>query len=37
MHAMDRRNTWISALKDIFKDKNLVMPSKTIYSSTEGH
>lgn len=29
---MEKRRTWINALGEIFKDKNLVMPSKSIYS-----
>ncbi|KAG1173315.1 hypothetical protein G6F70_005260 [Rhizopus microsporus] len=32
IYAMEKRRTWINALGEIFKDKNLVMPSKSIYS-----
>ncbi|KAI8986482.1 histone acetyltransferases subunit 3-domain-containing protein [Pilobolus umbonatus] len=32
LYAMEKRKTWIDALGNIFKDKNLTMPSKSIYS-----
>jgi hypothetical protein len=28
---MEKRKTWINALSGIFNDKNLIMPSKSIY------
>ncbi|KAI9497599.1 histone acetyltransferases subunit 3-domain-containing protein [Zychaea mexicana] len=31
VNAMDKRRTWINGLGPIFKDKNIVMPSKSIY------
>ncbi|KAI9250910.1 histone acetyltransferases subunit 3-domain-containing protein [Phascolomyces articulosus] len=31
VNAMDKRRTWINGLGPIFKDKNLIMPSKSIY------
>ncbi|GAA5816822.1 hypothetical protein MFLAVUS_010356 [Mucor flavus] len=34
--AMDKRKTWINALGSIFKDKNLIMPTKSIYSQDEN-
>ncbi|KAI9250026.1 histone acetyltransferases subunit 3-domain-containing protein [Sporodiniella umbellata] len=33
--AANKRKTWINALGEIFKDRNLDMPSKTIYPFTE--
>lgn len=36
-YAANKRKTWTNALGEIFKDKNLTMPSKTIYSPpTDG-
>ncbi|KAI8376236.1 histone acetyltransferases subunit 3-domain-containing protein [Radiomyces spectabilis] len=46
IYAMEKRKTWINALEGIFKDKNLVMPTRSIYetdgeeedpSPSEGH
>ncbi|KAI8091854.1 histone acetyltransferases subunit 3-domain-containing protein [Thamnidium elegans] len=34
--AMDKRKTWINALGGIFKDKNLIMPTKSIYPQDEN-
>lgn len=34
--AMDKRKTWINALGSIFKDKNLIKPTKSIYSQDEN-
>lgn len=31
VHAMTKRKAWIDALEGIFKDKNLIMPSRSIY------
>ncbi|KAI9342154.1 histone acetyltransferases subunit 3-domain-containing protein [Pilaira anomala] len=31
VHAMGKRKAWVDALEGIFKDKNLVMPSRSIY------
>ena len=31
VNAMDKRRTWINGLGPIFKDKNLIMPSKSIF------
>ncbi|KAI8149614.1 histone acetyltransferases subunit 3-domain-containing protein [Fennellomyces sp. T-0311] len=31
VNAMDKRRTWINGLGPIFKDKNIIMPSKSIY------
>ncbi|KAL0095905.1 histone acetyltransferases subunit 3-domain-containing protein [Phycomyces blakesleeanus] len=35
VYAMEKRRTWINALGGIFKDKNLIMPTKSIYEETE--
>lgn len=32
VHAMGKRKAWVDALEGIFKDKNLVMPSQSIYN-----
>ncbi|KAI8093981.1 histone acetyltransferases subunit 3-domain-containing protein [Thamnidium elegans] len=32
VHAMGKRKAWVDALEGIFKDKNLVMPSRSIYN-----
>ncbi|KAG1463879.1 hypothetical protein G6F46_002587 [Rhizopus delemar] len=34
IHAMNKRKAWIDALENIFKDKNLVMPTKSIYEES---
>lgn len=34
--AMDKRRTWIQALGAIFKDKNLIMPTSSIYEQKES-
>ncbi|CAO3665345.1 unnamed protein product [Rhizopus stolonifer] len=37
-YAANKRKTWTNALGEIFKNKNLTMPSKTIYSPpTDGY
>ncbi|KAL1926714.1 hypothetical protein VTP01DRAFT_5609 [Rhizomucor pusillus] len=33
--AMEKRKTWVNSLGPIFQDKNMVMPSKSIYSTDE--
>ncbi|KAI8994778.1 histone acetyltransferases subunit 3-domain-containing protein [Pilobolus umbonatus] len=35
VHAMSKRKAWIDALEGIFKDKNLIMPSRSIYCEDE--
>ncbi|KAI9031030.1 histone acetyltransferases subunit 3-domain-containing protein [Phycomyces nitens] len=35
VYAMEKRRTWINALGGIFKDKNLIMPTKSIYEEPE--
>jgi hypothetical protein len=32
---MEKRKTWIQALGDIFKDKNMTMPTRSIYQEPE--
>ncbi|KAI9361317.1 histone acetyltransferases subunit 3-domain-containing protein [Pilaira anomala] len=34
--AMDKRKTWINALGGIFKDKNMIMPTTSIYTQDEN-
>lgn len=34
--AMDKRKTWINALGAIFKDKNMTMPTMSIYPQDES-
>lgn len=40
VHAMNKRKAWVDALEGIFKDKNLIMPSQSVFSeetsTTEG-
>jgi hypothetical protein len=32
---MGKRKAWVDALEGIFKDKNLIMPSRSIYDNEE--
>lgn len=32
---MGKRKAWVDALEGIFKDKNLVMPTRSIYNDSE--
>ncbi|GAN09255.1 hypothetical protein MAM1_0254d08780 [Mucor ambiguus] len=36
VHAMTKRRAWVNALEGIFKDKNLVMPTESIFED-DGH
>lgn len=35
MHAMTKRRAWVNALEGIFKDKNLVMPTESVFEDDE--
>ncbi|KAF1797594.1 histone acetyltransferases subunit 3-domain-containing protein [Mucor lusitanicus] len=37
VHAMTKRRAWVNALEGIFKDKNLVMPTESIFEDDGGH
>ncbi|KAI8391199.1 histone acetyltransferases subunit 3-domain-containing protein [Radiomyces spectabilis] len=34
-YAMQRRNTWINSLDDIFRNKNLILPEESIYKQQD--
>ncbi|CAO3626984.1 unnamed protein product [Mucor fragilis] len=35
VHAMTKRRAWVNALEGIFKDKNLVMPTESVFEDDE--